>query len=89
MDDRERKLRELRKRFEGKWLIRCTANLWIATSADILAPYEPTITEMDVDRFIDRLENPRGKGDSAVHPILKMVGGWEQIGDGVYKIDKC
>ena len=75
MDHRELTLRELQKRFEGKWLIRCTANLWIATSADILAPYEPTITEMDLNRFIDRLENPRGKGDSVIHPVLRMVDG--------------
>ncbi|GAA3737949.1 hypothetical protein HDA32_005368 [Spinactinospora alkalitolerans] len=74
----------LREHYAGRWRIRRTDHLWIATTVDRRTEHAPTVAETDVEEFVRQLEDPPARAGRSLLDRGWMGNRLEQIGDGVY-----
>ncbi|RCV49830.1 hypothetical protein [Marinitenerispora sediminis] len=78
-------LRLLRRHFQGRWRIRRTTRLWIATAEDYLTGHAPTIVETDLNTFVRQLEDPPPSAGRSLLSRPAFRDHLDQVGeDGVY-----
>ncbi|MDT0305245.1 hypothetical protein [Streptomonospora wellingtoniae] len=77
----------LRSRYGQRWSIRRTEHLWLATAVDRDAEHAPTLTEPDVERFVQQLEEPPARAGRPSRSLLSspwIADQLSEIADGVY-----